>query len=116
MKANVGKQNTLQDQDGSVTTSTACHSQTSASQAPERYSTAVNQGKRKADETRSPHDDEEDENGNRKKRQQTPGLGEPSRNSGDRKFACPYTKRFPNRTAKAPSCVFPGYPNISRLK
>lgn len=116
MKANVGQENTVQDQDGSVTTSAACHSETSASQASERYSTTAKQGKRKVDETRSPHDDEADDNGNRKKRQRTPDFGESSRNSGDRKFACPYTKRFPNRTVKAPSCVFPGYPNISRLK
>lgn len=116
IKANVGQESTLQDQDGSVTTSTACHSQTSASQASERYSTAAKQGKRKIDETRSSQDDEEGDNGNRKKRQRTPDFGEPSHNIGDRKFACPYTKRFPNRTVKAPSCVFPGYPNISRLK
>ncbi|OJD38895.1 uncharacterized protein BKCO1_300093 [Diplodia corticola] len=100
---------TLQDHDTSDTAGTASRSQASREDSSEKQSPLSNHRKRKTDE----HDEDSDD---QRKRQQIPGSGPSSQMACGRRFACPYVKRFPNRSPKAPSCVFPGYPNVARLK
>lgn len=63
------------------------------------------------DGTEEHNDDDEDERPN-KHRHQVHSEG----SKGSKKFACPYSKRNPERPVKATSCFFPGYSTIPRLK
>lgn len=58
--------------------------------------------------------DDEDEDGDDKHRK-PPSL-RPSITDTPKRFACPFSKRFPTQPPKSPPCVFPGFSSVHRAK
>ncbi|KAK7542950.1 hypothetical protein IWX47DRAFT_544127 [Phyllosticta citricarpa] len=82
---------------------------------PSTSTTSNKRGRESSKGQKRRNNDEGDGSGGKKRRDNNV-LDSSSSENTEKKLACPYHKRSRGGTPKAPSCVYPGFSSVSRLK